>query len=72
MVEVKRGFGRSVAEAVSGRLLIVEVRFRFQGVPYGICGGKMARGQVFHRVFLLSPPSCHATNDTFYLLPFKD
>jgi hypothetical protein len=36
MVENKRGFGRAIAEAVSGRLLTAEARVRFQGTPYGV------------------------------------
>jgi hypothetical protein len=73
MVGTQRGIGRSVAEAVSGRLLIAEARVRFQGTPVVfVGGGGSGTGSGFSASTSLSPPNCHSTNDPFYLISYKD
>jgi hypothetical protein len=46
-----------MAQSVSRRPLTAEARVRSRVSPYGICGVKVALGQVFPRVLLFFPVS---------------
>jgi hypothetical protein len=53
--------GHAMAEAVSRRSLTAEVRVRSRVSPSGICGGKVALGQVFPPSTSVLPCQFHST-----------